>query len=264
MSRNMPVILFLGTVSAGVSPLELRKMIGSWKYGEAGCDLVVGNGNGVLGSRGNVSAHLEKLFDSGIDIVTSGGDALARTGTRPLLVSGRPVIRPLNFPPAAPGKGFHVIDLGTGRLGVVNLFTGNDKVPVDDPLDVLDSFIRSEGNPVRGVLVDVFGRDLELKKALFLRARSWQVPVHIIGTGFHLPTGDAEIRSGRFFVSDAGGIELEDMIAGFPTDAWWSRRRRIPPVPVPEPSGRVVASGIRLTLGENMQVTGFERLGSFS
>jgi len=79
----MLTLVFLGEIlhDLGFQGLQvLRQFIG----GVPDVDVVIGNGNGVLGGAGNPAPSVEKLFDSGIDVIMGGDRSLARPASRQL------------------------------------------------------------------------------------------------------------------------------------------------------------------------------------
>src|SRR3972149_6212927 len=80
-------------------------------------DLVIANGENVAGGFGLSPDTAQELFDSGVDIITSGNHIWAQKEIIPYLDSDMPVIRPLNYPPGVPGRGSILI----GGILVVNI-----------------------------------------------------------------------------------------------------------------------------------------------
>ena len=82
-----------------------------------GVDLVIANAENVAGGLGLTPATARELLDAGADILTSGNHIWAEKEIFPYLDSDMPILRPLNYPPGVPGRGYIVI----GRVMVVNL-----------------------------------------------------------------------------------------------------------------------------------------------
>src|SRR4030042_4180303 len=74
---------------------------------EYGIDLVVANGENAAGGLGITVTTAQELLDAGVNVITTGNHVWAKKDIIPYFDSGDlPIIRPLNFPPGAPGKGF--------------------------------------------------------------------------------------------------------------------------------------------------------------
>ncbi|MCK5182169.1 MAG: YmdB family metallophosphoesterase, partial [Dehalococcoidia bacterium] len=75
-------------------------------YSEYSIDLVIGNGENAAGGLGLTPRIAEELSDSGIDVITTGNHIWAYKEIIPYLNSGPAVLRPLNYPPTNPGRGY--------------------------------------------------------------------------------------------------------------------------------------------------------------
>src|SRR3972149_2820656 len=80
-------------------------------------DLVIANGENAAGGIGLTPETAEELFQSGVDVITSGNHIGHHKEILPYLNSERRILRPLNFPPGVPGQGYLII----GQVMVVNL-----------------------------------------------------------------------------------------------------------------------------------------------
>ncbi|HQG28471.1 MAG TPA: YmdB family metallophosphoesterase, partial [Candidatus Ozemobacteraceae bacterium] len=101
-------LLVLGVMTREIRASDLRSLTSSACCEGDGQTAVICNASGLFGTGGRPAGHVERLFDSGIDVITLGAKSLARPAVREFLASdnpARPIIRPLNLPPGAPGKG---------------------------------------------------------------------------------------------------------------------------------------------------------------
>ena len=73
---------------------------------ELDVDLVVANGENVAAGMGLTPALAEELLGMGIDVVTSGNHIWDKREIYDYLETDRPVLRPLNYPNDAPGRGW--------------------------------------------------------------------------------------------------------------------------------------------------------------
>jgi len=96
---------------------------------EYGIDLTIGNGENAAGGLGLTPSTAQELFDSGIDVITSGNHIWAHKEIIPYLDASLPLLRPLNYSPMAPGRGY----LFKNNVLIVNLvgrvFIGNFDCP---------------------------------------------------------------------------------------------------------------------------------------
>ena len=69
-------------------------------------DLVIANAENTAGGFGLTLSTAKELLDAGIDVLTSGNHIWAQKEIIPYLDSEMPILRPLNYPPGVPGKGY--------------------------------------------------------------------------------------------------------------------------------------------------------------
>ena len=85
-------------------------------------DLVVANGENAAGGAGITPATARELFSAGVDVITSGDHIWNQKEIMDFLVAERRLLRPLNYPPGAPGQGSTVFQLeNRSPVGVINL-----------------------------------------------------------------------------------------------------------------------------------------------
>ena len=117
---------------------------------ELAIDLVVANGENAAGGFGLTFDVAHELFDSGVDVITSGNHIWDQKEIIPYLDQEVPILRPLNYPPTVPGRGY----VTAGKAVVVNLigrvFVGN----YDCPFRAMDDLLDSLGQETPVVLVD--------------------------------------------------------------------------------------------------------------
>lgn len=251
-------LLVLGEMSREIPAPDLRALLASVRDSGDTPETVVCNASRLLGSGGRPAAHLERLFDSGIDVVVLDAKSLARPATREVLGTLRRVIRPLNLPPGTPGAADLLLETPTGACRFVALETGDDRMPVDPPWETLAAF--EAGLTDRAPLVLLFtGSDLELKQAMAWRVQSLSRPVHLIGTGLGCMAGHPMIRTGRASVPDVGIAAGETTVSGIAPDVWWQRQAHLQGAPALPPD-RLLIDAIRLRLDDAGRAASIERL----
>ena len=172
-------------------------------------DLVVANGENSAGGFGITSETADELLSAGVDVITSGNHIWDQKEIIPHLDSDLPVLRPLNYPPGAPGRG----SLRVGDTLVVNLlgrvFVGN----WDCPFRAIDQLLNETPDPPKAVVVDLHAEATSEKVAMgwYLDGRVSAV----VGTHTHVPTADARILpKGTAYVSDLGMVGAANSVIG--------------------------------------------------
>src|SRR3989337_3278788 len=87
---------------------------------ELDLDLVIANGENLAAGAGLTPSLAEELLAHGVDVITSGNHIWDKREIYDYLDGDRPVLRPLNYPHDAPGRGWlvhHAAD-GTEVAGV--------------------------------------------------------------------------------------------------------------------------------------------------
>jgi len=172
-------------------------------------DYIIANAENAAGGKGLTPATADILFDSGVDILTSGNHIWAQKEILPCLDSEIPLLRPLNYPSGVPGRGYLI----NGILMVVNLlgrtFMGN----VDCPFQAMDQLLESLEYPQPIIIVDFHAEATSEKNALgrYLDGRV----AAVVGTHTHIGTVDTRILpGGTAYVTDIGMVGPMDSIIG--------------------------------------------------
>jgi metallophosphoesterase (TIGR00282 family) len=171
-------------------------------------DLIVANGENVAAGRGVTEATAQELFDAGVDVITSGNHIWDQKEIIPILDQEAPILRPLNYPPGVPGRGF-VTQKG---VTVLNLQGRTFMPETDDPFRAADAALASLPEDAL-VVVDMHGETTAEKQAMgrYLDGRV----AAVAGTHTHVPTADARILpGGTAFVTDIGMVGPSESIIG--------------------------------------------------
>ncbi len=173
-------------------------------------DLVVANGENSAAGFGITPGVASELRDAGVDVITSGNHIWDQRNIIPALDAETTILRPLNYPQAAPGRG---AVMANGAL-VVSL-QGRTFMPVqiDDPFRAMDTLLDTLEDRPRAIVVDFHAEATSEKGAL-----AWHVDGRVgavAGTHTHVATADARILpNGTAFVSDLGMCGAIDSIIG--------------------------------------------------
>ena len=121
-------ILMVGDVIGRPGRRAARALLPGLRQ-EYAIDLVIANGENAAGGLGLTTETAEELFESDIDVITTGNHVWSQRELIPALDSNPAILRPLNYPPGVPGHGYLI----TGKALVVNLvgrtFSGNFDCP---------------------------------------------------------------------------------------------------------------------------------------
>jgi 2',3'-cyclic-nucleotide 2'-phosphodiesterase len=206
-------ILFIGDI-VGKPGRHICTQVMRGLRAEEGLDLVVANAENVAGGSGLTPEIYHELLGCGIDGVTMGDHVYRRREIFSILQSDRRIVRPANYPSAAPGREFAI--LRTRQQVSVAIFTLVGRVfmpPVDCPFQAADRVLAALPPDVRVILLD-FHAEATSDKQLMGRHLDGRVSA-VLGTHTHVPTADEQILpGGTAFQCDVGMTGPHDSIIG--------------------------------------------------
>ncbi|HZT12463.1 MAG TPA: TIGR00282 family metallophosphoesterase [Candidatus Baltobacteraceae bacterium] len=176
-------------------------------------DLCIANGENAAGGFGLTAQTAQELFEAGVDFLTSGNHIWDKREFRAQLDASDRVIRPLNYPPTAPGRGYGFASANGCRVAVLNVMGRTFMPPVDDPFRAVDAALDDLGGQTKLIVLDVHAEATSEKVALsrFLDGR---VSV-IYGTHTHVQTADEHIMpGGTAYLTDVGMTGPTDGVIG--------------------------------------------------
>jgi len=186
---------------------------------ELDLDLVIANGENVAAGAGLTPSLAEELLANGIDVITSGNHIWDKREVYEYLDSGRPVLRPMNYPDDAPGRGWLVHSLPDGgQVAVVNVMGRVFMNQLDSPFTAMDALLDGAAEPLPPVRIVDFHCEITSEK----NAMGWFLDGRVsavVGTHTHVPTADARVLpQGTAYISDIGMTGPRDSIIGFSLD----------------------------------------------
>ena len=206
-------ILMTGDVVGKPGRRAISKLIPVLRS-ELGLDFVIANGENSAAGLGLTPDTAQELYEAGVDVITTGNHAWAKKEIFPYLDSEMPLVRPLNYPPQIPGRGFCV----HRDVMVVQVSGRVFMTTVDDPFRSIDQLLESYANKPKIIIVDAHTEATSEIGGLgwFLDGRVSAV----LGTHTHVGTVDTKVLpKGTAFVSDIGMVGPRDSIIGNTVDA---------------------------------------------
>jgi 2',3'-cyclic-nucleotide 2'-phosphodiesterase len=179
-------------------------------------DLVIANGENLAAGAGLTPSLAEELFANGVDVITSGNHIWDKREIYDYLDSGRPVLRPLNYPDDAPGRGWLLHTLPDGdRVAVVNVMGRVFMNQLDSPFAAMDGLLDGAAEPLPMLRFVDFHCEITSEK----NAMGWYLDgrvTAVLGTHTHVPTADARLLpKGTAYISDVGMTGPRDSVIGF-------------------------------------------------
>ena len=172
-------------------------------------DFVIANAENAAGGFGLTLAIAKELLKTGVDVLTSGNHIWAQKEIIPYLDGDMPILRPLNYPPRVPGRGYIII----GKTMVVNLMGRTFMGDLDCPFQAMDKLLAGLEHRPSVIIVDYHAEATSEKMAMgrYLDGRVSAV----LGTHTHVGTIDAQLLpQGTAYVTDIGMAGPMDSIIG--------------------------------------------------
>jgi len=205
---------------------------------------VVANGENLADGTGITSRLARRLHAAGVDVITLGNHAFRQREVYPHLGMDPRIVRPANYPTAAPGRGWCVANAADGTpVAVINLLGKLFLDPAVSPFAVAEDIVAEARREADLVLVDFHAEATSEKVAMgrFLDGRVTAV----VGTHTHVQTSDAHVLSGgTAYITDAGMTGPHDSVIGVRTDLVLRRFTTQMPVRFEPADGGVRLEGV--------------------
>jgi metallophosphoesterase (TIGR00282 family) len=205
-------VLFIGDVVGRPGRNAIKKCIIDIKNRE-GVLFTIANCENASGGFGITYAVVDELLSLGIDVITLGNHTWDKRETENFISEVSNVIRPANFSPLAPGRGFTVLERDGISLGVVCLIGRVFMDNYENPFITGKQIIEEIKGKTQGIIVDFHAEATSEKKALAIYLDGDVSAV--FGTHTHVQTADEQILSnGTAFITDVGMTGAYDSIIG--------------------------------------------------
>jgi hypothetical protein len=218
-------ILFIGDIVGTPGREAVKKLLPKLKE-EYQLDFVVANAENAAGGSGITSKVAQDLFSGGVDVLTSGDHIWKKREIFELINQEERILRPVNFPEGAPGKGFAIFKTKGGKkIGVINV---NGRVFMEALESPFKTALKAQevlSSETKIIIVDIHAEATSEKVAL-----GWYLDGKvsaILGTHTHVQTADEKILpQGSAYITDVGmtgplrsviGRRIEDVLERFLT-----------------------------------------------
>ncbi len=239
-------ILLVGDIIGRPGRHRIRNVIEQLKS-KWPIDFVVANAENAAGGFGLTPDTARELFEAGIDVLTSGNHIYDKKEILPILEKEPRLLRPANYPPEAPGKGWGIYPTHHGhRIAVINL-QGRILMPwIACPFTWIDNHLETIRQETPIIIVDFHAEATSEKNAMgwFLNERVTAV----FGTHTHIPTADARVLPGEHtaYITDIGMTGPYNSVIGMDIKRSLRRLRTMFPRFLEVARGPTVFSGLLL------------------
>jgi len=209
-------------------------------------NLVIANAENVAGGLGLTSTTAKELLNAGVDVLTSGNHIWAQKEIIPYLDGEMPILRPLNYPPGVPGRGYIV----NSQAMVVNLIGRTFMSNFDCPFRAMDQLLVELKHKPPVIIVD-FHAEATSEKMAMGRYLDGRVSA-VLGTHTHVGTIDAQLLpQGTAYVTDIGMTGPIDSVIGDDTEAVIHRFLTMIPHRLSVGKGKTIFNAVLVTVDDN-------------
>lgn len=194
-------ILAVGDVVGAQGLRYLRKMLPQLRREYESVFTVVNGEN--ASNVGLTPQQAEDMLEAGADVITLGNHAFRQRSIHNYLDDTPYILRPANYAPQTPGRGYGVFDSKIGPVGVINLIgrVNMDYGP-DNPFLLVDKLL-PELDDAKFILVDFHAEATSEKLAMGYMLDGKVTALW--GTHTHVPTADAQVLpEGTGYITDLG------------------------------------------------------------
>ena len=206
-------ILFIGDIVGSPGREAVNKLLPGLKK-EYALDFVIANAENAAGGSGITAKVAEDLFNSGVDVLTSGDHIWKKREILEIINAEEKILRPINYPAGVPGRGEALFKTKKGaRVGVINVQGRVFMQPLECPFKATRLAVEKLGKETKIIIIDIHAEATSEKVAL-----GWYVDglsSAVLGTHTHIQTADERILpQGTAYLTDAGMTGSCDSVIG--------------------------------------------------
>ena len=178
---------------------------------KTGADFTVVNGENAS-VVGLTPRQAEDILDAGADVITLGNHSFSKREIVPYLEDTDRILRPANYAPQTPGRGWAVYETRFGPIGVIDLIGRcNMDYGPDNPFLLAEKLLKKLDT--RLILVELHAEATSEKLAMGYMLDGKVSAVW--GTHTHVPTADIRVLpQGTGYITDLGMTGPRDSVLG--------------------------------------------------
>ena len=203
-------VLAVGDVVGAPGMERIRRNLRQLKR-RTGADFVIVNGENAS-VVGITPAQAEDILDAGADVITLGNHSFAKREITSYLDDCSRILRPANYAPQVPGRGWQTFETKFGDVAVVDLIGRcNMDYGPDNPFLLVEKILKQV--EAKFIFVEIHAEATSEKLAMGYLLDGWVSAVW--GTHTHVPTADARVLpKGTGYVTDLGMTGPRDSVLG--------------------------------------------------
>ena len=181
-------------------------------------DFVITNGENAAGGMGITERNYKDILATGTDIVTLGNHTWSKKDIFKFIDEPR-IIRPANYTPGVPGKGYTIQKCKDKNIAVINLIGRVDvNVLSENPFKLANKLVEELKNQADIIVID-FHAEATAEKIALGHYLDGKVTA-IYGTHTHVQTADGKVLpKGTGYITDIGMTGPEHSVIGMEISA---------------------------------------------
>ena len=203
-------VLCVGDVVGGPGMERIRRSL-RYLRRQTGADFVIVNGENAA-VVGMTPQQGEEILDAGADCMTMGNHTWGKREIVPYMEDCPRILRPANYAPQVPGRGWREFDTKAGPVAVIDLIGRcNMDYGPENPFLLVEKILKETKAKI--ILVEIHAEATSEKLAM-----GWMLDGRVSavwGTHTHVPTADVQILpKGTGYVTDLGMTGPKNSILG--------------------------------------------------
>ena len=207
-------VLAVGDVVGNPGMERIRRSLRKLRR-QCGADFVIVNGENAA-VVGITPSQAEDILDAGADVITMGNHTWGKRDIVPMMDTCSRILRPANYAPQVPGRGWGVYETKCGDVAVIDLIgrCGMDYGP-DNPFLLIEKILKQLEAKI--ILVE-FHAEATSEKLAMGYLLDGRVSA-LWGTHTHVPTADCRVLpKGTGYVTDLGMTGPRESVLGIRPD----------------------------------------------
>jgi len=253
-------ILFVGEI-VGKSGVWVAKELLAKIRQEHAIDFVIANGEGATGGFGIGRNHAVYLHKLGIDVLTTGECSYYKKDIVDHFNKAPYMVRPANYPPRNPGRGWMVFEKNGRKIAVMCLLgvAGFKRVHLKNPFGLLPKLLESITPETNTILLDFHAVTTAEKATMFAMADGKLSAV--IGTHTKGLTADERVLpGGTAVITDAGRTGSLESVAGLDPEIEIRKLTTLVHEYSKEAWAMLELQGVIIQIGDDGKATSIERI----
>ena len=210
-------ILAVGDIVGEGGIQKLKIVLPKFKQEEQ-IDFIITNGENAAGGMGITEKNYKDILAAGTDVVTLGNHTWSKKDIFKFIDEPR-IIRPANYTPGLPGKGYTLQKCKGKNIAVINLIGRVDvNVLSENPFKLANKLVEDLKTQVDIIVID-FHAEATAEKIALGHYLDGKVTA-IYGTHTHVQTADGKVLpKGTGYITDIGMTGPEHSVIGMEISA---------------------------------------------